>query len=61
MKVSVIVPIYNTEQHLSKCLYSLINQSLQELEVIAVDDNSTDSSYQILKEFQRLYPNIYDT
>ena len=57
MKVSVIVPVYNTEQHLSKCLYSLINQSLQELEVIAVDDNSTDSSYKILKEFQRLYPN----
>ena len=57
MKVSVIVPVYNTERHLSKCLYSLINQSLQELEVIAVDDNSTDSSYKILKEFQRLYPN----
>jgi len=51
-KVSVIVPIYNVEAYLPKCLESLQQQTLQELEIILVDDGSTDNSSQIAKEFQ---------
>ena len=38
MKVSVIVPVYNTEQYLARCLDSLVNQTLQEIEILVVDD-----------------------
>jgi len=52
IKVSVIVPVYNVEKHLGKCLDSLLAQTLEEIEIIAVDDGSTDSSADILKEYQ---------
>lgn len=51
--VSVIVPVYNTSQYLSDCLNSLINQTLEAIEIICVDDGSTDNSLDILKEFAR--------
>ena len=50
-KLSVIVPVYNTHKYLAKCLDSLINQTLKEIEIICVDDGSTDSSLNILKEY----------
>ena len=50
-KVSIIIPVYNAEIFLPKCLQSLIDQSLEEIEIIAVDDGSTDNSYQILLEY----------
>lgn len=56
MKLSVIVPVYNTEQYLERCLNSLVNQTLQELEILVVDDGSTDDSLKIAKEFEQLYP-----
>ena len=43
-KVSIIVPIYNVESYLSRCLDSLLSQSLREIEIIAVNDGSTDRS-----------------
>ena len=49
-KVSVIVPVYNTEKFLRKCILSLLNQSLKEIEIICVNDGSTDNSFQILLE-----------
>jgi len=52
IKVSVIVTVYNDEAHLRKCLDSLLAQTLEEIEIIAVDDGSTDSSADILKEYQ---------
>lgn len=52
-KVSIIVPVYNVEKYLTKCLNSLINQSLKEIEIICVNDGSTDSSGKILKEFAK--------
>lgn len=55
-KISVIVPVYNTEKYLRKCLDSLIVQTLEELEIIAVDDGSTDQSGMILDEYQKNYP-----
>jgi len=48
IKVSVIVPVYNAEKYLEKCLDSLINQTMEEIEIIAVDDGSTDSTPRIL-------------
>lgn len=56
VKVSVIVPVYNTERYLRRCLDSLVGQTLEELEIILVDDGSTDSSLQILREYEIEYP-----
>jgi len=50
-KVSVIVPVYNAEHYLRQCLDSICAQTLRELEIICVDDGSTDGSSEILKEY----------
>lgn len=50
-KVSVLVPVYNVEAYLPKCLDSLINQTLQEIEIICIDDGSTDNSGTILDQY----------
>lgn len=50
--VSVVVPVYNVEQYLRQCLDSICNQTYGSLEIICVDDGSTDNSPQILKEYQ---------
>lgn len=50
-KVSILVPVYNVEAYLPKCLNSLIGQTLQEIEIICIDDGSTDSSGTILDEY----------
>ena len=52
-KVSIIVPVYNVEKYLKRCITSLRNQSLVDIEVILVDDASTDSSLQICEEAAR--------
>lgn len=52
-RVSIIVPIYNMERYIRRCLDSLISQSLQEVEIIAVDDGSTDDSLSIVREYVR--------
>ena len=52
IKVSVIIPVYNGEKHLRQCLDSVCNQTLQDIEIICVDDGSTDSSYEILQEYK---------
>ena len=53
IKVSVIIPIYNTEEYLIECLNSIVNQTLKEIEIICVDDGSTDCSPKIIKEYQK--------
>ena len=55
MKVSVIVPVYNTEKYLEKCLDSLVNQTYQDIEIIIVNDGSTDKSEEIIKEYIKKY------
>ena len=50
--VSVIIPVYNAEKYLRECLDSVINQTLTEIEIICVDDGSTDSSLNILREYE---------
>lgn len=52
-KVSVIVPIYNVENYLSLCLESIVNQTLKDIEIICVNDGSTDSSYSILQNYAK--------
>ncbi|MEG0376148.1 MAG: glycosyltransferase family 2 protein, partial [Raoultibacter sp.] len=52
MLVSVVVPVYNVEHYLCECLDSLRDQTLQDIEVICVDDGSTDSSLSILREYE---------
>ena len=49
-KVSIIVPVYNTEKYVRECIDSIVNQSLKDIEIICVDDGSTDSSAAILDE-----------
>ena len=51
IKVSIIIPIYNVEKYLRQCLDSAINQTLKEIEIICVNDGSTDSCPQILEEY----------
>ena len=51
VRCSVIVPAYNVENYLPRCMDSLINQTLQEIEIICIDDGSTDSSGKILDEY----------
>jgi glycosyltransferase involved in cell wall biosynthesis len=52
IKVSVIIPIYNTEKYLKECLESLLAQSLEEFEIICIDVGSTDNSVEIIKDYQ---------
>lgn len=56
IKVSVIVPVYNSGKYLRRCMNSIVNQTLEEIEIIAVNDCSTDDSLSILKEYKDKYP-----
>ena len=53
-KVSVIIPVYNSEKYLRTCLASIVNQTMKEIEIICVDDGSTDNSLIILKEYEKI-------
>lgn len=53
VKVSVIIPVYNVEHYLRECIESILNQTLAELELICVDDGSTDGSLEILREYEK--------
>lgn len=52
-KVSIVIPIYNVEKYINRCLDSLINQTYKNIEIICVNDGSKDNSLQILKEYQK--------
>ena len=56
-KVSVIIPVYNVEKYIDKCINSLINQTLQDIEFIFVDDGSTDGSKEIIEKYMQDNPN----
>lgn len=55
-KVSVIVPAYNEEKYLERCLNTIVNQTLEELEIIVVDDGSKDGTYHICEKYQQACP-----
>ena len=50
-KISIIVPVYNAEDYLKRCLDSLINQTYKNIEIIIIDDSSTDNSKEIIKKY----------
>ena len=52
-KLSVIIPVYNVEEYLNECLDSITNQTLEGIEIICIDDGSTDNSPNLLKEYQK--------
>ena len=52
-KVSVIVPIYNVEKYLEKCINSLLSQTLEDIQIILVNDGSKDNSGNIAKEYEK--------
>lgn len=56
-KVSIIVPVYNVEKYIDKCLNSLVNQTLKEIEIIVVNDGSPDNSQKIIDKYVKKYPN----
>ena len=56
--VSIIVPVYNTAPYLTRCLDSLVGQTLSNIEIVIVDDGSTDESYEIITQYINKYNNI---
>ena len=56
--ISVVVPVYNVENYMKQCIDSLINQTLPSIEIILVDDGSTDKSAAICDDYARKFPNI---
>jgi len=57
-KVSVIIPVYNSSNYISKCLESILNQTYTNYEIIAINDGSTDNSKEIISQYEKKYPNI---
>ena len=57
-KISIIVPCYNAEKFLPRCLDSLVNQTLPDIEIICVNDASPDNGIAILRDYEARYPNI---
>ena len=57
-KVSIVIPVYNAEVHLRQCLDSVVNQTLRDIEIICVDDGSTDGSATVLTEYAAKDPRI---
>ena len=59
VKISVIMAIYNVEPYIKQCLDSVCNQTLKEIEIICVDDGSTDNTISIIKDYQKSDPRIH--
>jgi len=57
-KVSVIIPVYNVEKYLEKCLGSLVHQTLLDIEIIVVNDGSPDKSQDIIDSYVEKYPKL---
>ena len=58
IKVSVVVPVYNVDEFLDNTLSDITGQTLREIEIICVDDGSTDNSEKIIQQYQEKYKNI---
>lgn len=57
-KISVIIPVYNTEKYLKRCLDSVIAQEYKDLELVIINDGSTDNSEQLINEYKTKYPEL---
>lgn len=58
IRISIIVAVYNSAKYLRECMDSVVNQTIQEREILVVDDGSEDNSVKIIEEYQKLYPEI---
>ncbi len=58
MKISIIIPVYNTRQYIQDCIESVLNQSVKDFEIIIVDDGSDDGSWEIIQKYNNKYDNI---
>lgn len=58
IRISIIVPVYNVEKYIKRCLYSLIEQTFQDIEIIVVNDGATDHSQDIIDEVTNMYPHL---
>lgn len=56
--VSIIVPVYQVEKYLHKCLNSLVNQTLENIEILVINDGSTDGSQKIIEEYEQKFPHL---
>ncbi len=61
IKLSIVAAVYNLEKYLPRCLDSLVNQTLQDIEILCVDDGSTDSAPQIIEKYAKMYPDKIKT
>lgn len=59
MRISTIIPVYNAEKYLVRCLDSVLKQGIEEQEIICVDDGSTDNSLKILRDYEATYDNVH--
>ena len=57
-KLSIIAAVYNLEKYLPRCLDALVNQTLKEIEILCVDDGSTDNAPQIIEDYKKRYPDL---
>ena len=56
--ISIIIPVYNVEKYLERCVNSLVNQTFKEIEILLVNDGSTDNSGALCDEFAKKYDNV---
>ena len=56
VKFSIIVPVYNTEEYLERCIESILKQTFEDFEIILINDGSTDNSKKIIADYQKQYP-----
>ena len=61
VKISAIIPVYNSEKYLKRCIDSLLNQTLKEIEIILINDGSTDNSQKIIDDYSKKFPSIFKT
>ena len=57
-KVSIIVPVFNAGEYIEECLNAILNQSLDDIEIICVNDGSIDGSLEILRKYEKEHDNI---
>ena len=57
-KISVIIPVFNSSLYLDHCLSTVVNQTLKDIEIILIDDGSTDDSLNVIKNYAKKYNNI---
>ena len=53
IKISVVIPVYNAEKFIEKCIESVIDQTLKEIEIIVINDGSKDNSLKVIKNYEK--------